>query len=94
MIILGRGTRLTSMRRPRTHIALLRGINVGGHNKLPMAVLRSLCLDIGWTGVQTYIQSGNLSFDADGSVRELENALESAIESDLGLPAGLNLPVK
>jgi uncharacterized protein (DUF1697 family) len=66
-------------------IALLRGINVGGHNKIPMAELRALCGDLGWTDVQTYIQSGNLIFRAAGEVRELEKALEGAIERRFGL---------
>ena len=48
-----------------THIALLRGINVGGHRKLPMAELRELCLVLGWKDVQTYIQSGNVVFRAN-----------------------------
>ncbi len=48
-----------------TFIALLRGINVGGHNKVPMADLRALCEgDLGWRDVESYIQSGNLVFRA------------------------------
>jgi uncharacterized protein (DUF1697 family) len=46
-------------------VALLRGINVGGHNKLPMAELRALCADLGFTDIKTYIQSGNVAFEAD-----------------------------
>src|SRR5438067_1455468 len=45
-------------------IALLRGINVGGHNKLPMAALREVCAGLGWEGVRTFIQSGNVVFEA------------------------------
>jgi uncharacterized protein (DUF1697 family) len=44
------------------HIALLRGINVGGHHKLPMQALRRIFADAGATDVQTYIQSGNVVF--------------------------------
>lgn len=47
------------------YIALLRGINVSGKNKLPMADLRQLSEGIGWKNVQSYIQSGNLLFEAD-----------------------------
>ena len=47
------------------YIALLRGINVGGHNKIPMDGLRELCTKLGFGDVQTYIQSGNVVFDAD-----------------------------
>lgn len=45
-----------------TSIALLRGINVGGHNKLPMKELKTVLAELGLTDVQTYIQSGNVVF--------------------------------
>ncbi len=48
----------------RCHVGLLRGINVGGKNKLPMAELRDIFTALGCTGVLTYIQSGNVVFDA------------------------------
>ena len=44
----------------RTHVALLRGINVGGAGKVPMADLRRLLAERGFTDVATYIQSGNV----------------------------------
>lgn len=65
-------------------IALLRGINVGGHNKMPMAGLRELCNDIGWENVVTYIQSGNIVFAATGSMAALEKELAEAIASRFG----------
>ena len=68
----------------KTYIGLLRGINVGGHNKIPMSELRSLCGEIGWSNVQTYIQSGNLVFTATGKPAALELELQSAIERRLG----------
>jgi len=43
-------------------IALLRGINIGGHRKIKMNALRSLCESLGFQGVQTYLQSGNIIF--------------------------------
>lgn len=46
----------------QTYITLLKGINVGGHKKLPMAELRSLLDKLGFDQVQTYIQSGNAIF--------------------------------
>lgn len=52
---------------PVTHIALLRGINVGGHNKLPMADLRDLFDQLGHTNVATYVQSGNIVFTSETS---------------------------
>jgi uncharacterized protein (DUF1697 family) len=45
-----------------THVALLRGINVGGRSKLPMADLRRIVAGLGHTDVATYIQSGNVVF--------------------------------
>ncbi len=47
------------MARTNFHVALLRGINVGGRNRLPMATLRELFVEAGATEVSTYIQSGN-----------------------------------
>ena len=62
------------------HVALLRGINVGGANKMAMAELRALAEEIGWTGAETYIQSGNLVFEADGTQAQLERDLEAGIQ--------------
>ncbi|MCA9560522.1 MAG: DUF1697 domain-containing protein [Myxococcales bacterium] len=47
---------------PERHVALLRAINLGGHNKLPMADLRALFTDLGCADVRTYIQSGNVVY--------------------------------
>jgi uncharacterized protein (DUF1697 family) len=65
-------------------IALLRGINVGGHRKLPMAELRDLCADLGWQDVQTFIQSGNVVFSEGSDSAVLERNLEQAIRSRYG----------
>ena len=65
-------------------IALLRGINVGGHHKLPMAELRDLCADLGWQDVRTYIQSGNIVFSAGGESVLLEQNLKLAINESYG----------
>lgn len=70
--------------RHRKFIALLRGINVGGHNKVPMAELRDLCIRQGWAGVSSYIQSGNLVFTAAAKRGEVETQLERAIEQHFG----------
>ena len=50
-----------------------------------MADLRALCGEIGWSGVRSYIQSGNLVFQSDGPPGELARALEGAIEHRFGL---------
>jgi uncharacterized protein (DUF1697 family) len=69
-----------------SHVALLRGINVGGRNKIPMADLREVVTSLGHTGVTTYIQSGNVLFStADTDNAKLAAALEPAIEDRFGI---------
>lgn len=65
-------------------IALLRAVNVGGR-KLAMAELRTLCGELGWRDVETYIQSGNVVFTAPGEGGEIEKTLEEAIERKFGM---------
>ena len=48
-----------------TFISLLRGINVGGHNQIKMEALRQLYAGLGYAGVQSYIQSGNVIFNTE-----------------------------
>jgi uncharacterized protein (DUF1697 family) len=60
-------------------VALLRGINVGGHRKLPMADLRGLLEGLGYRDVATYIQSGNAVFTADADEPAIAEAISSAI---------------
>lgn len=66
-------------------IALLRGINVSGRNKIPMAGLRALAEAIGVENPRTYIQSGNLAFASKEKPAALESALETAIHERFGL---------
>ena len=69
-----------------SHVALLRGINVGGRNKVPMADLREVVTSLGHADVSTYIQSGNVLFStADTDTAKLAAALESAIEDRFGI---------
>lgn len=65
-------------------VALLRGINVGGNKKVPMAALRELAEGLGWRDVVTYIQSGNLVFRAKGTPVRHESALEAALLDRFG----------
>ena len=70
-----------------THVALLRGINLAGHNKVAMAELRELVGSLGHADVATYIQSGNVVFTSDQSdTAALAAALEQAIATSLGVP--------
>src|SRR3990172_5118808 len=71
--------------RTSTFIALLRGINITGHNKIPMTELRALAADLGWADPRTYIQSGNLVFRAAGGPADLAAGLEGAIRRQFGL---------
>lgn len=67
-----------------TSVALLRGINVGGRRKVPMARLRALHDRLGHTDVVTYIQSGNVVFDTDVEGDELAESIQSAIADEFG----------
>jgi uncharacterized protein (DUF1697 family) len=71
--------------RPITIVALLRGVNVGGHNKLPMAQLREIAADAGFTEVRTYIQSGNLVASTLLDAKAAGNVLAEAILVSTGL---------
>jgi len=81
-----------------THVALLRGINVGGHNKVAMEDLRKIVGSLGHTDAATYIQSGNVVFTASAaqasaaqastaqaSTAALAEAMEQAISAALGV---------
>jgi uncharacterized protein (DUF1697 family) len=65
-------------------VALLRGINVGGNKRVPMAPLRVLAQRLGWAHVTTFIQSGNVVFTANGDAAAAELQLEQAIELHFG----------
>ncbi|QMV43285.1 DUF1697 domain-containing protein [Cohnella cholangitidis] len=69
------------------YIALIRGINVGGKNKVPMAELRSAYEALGLNRVQTYIQSGNVLFESEESADALRPKLEQAIVDKFGIEA-------
>lgn len=70
-----------------THLALLRGINVGGHGKLPMAHLREIVVGLGHADVATYIQSGNVVFTSQAHHPPADHAaaLQQAIKRECGL---------
>ncbi|VVB56731.1 Uncharacterised protein [uncultured archaeon] len=69
-------------------IALLRGINVGGPSRsVPMADLRQLLEKLGFTNVQTYIQSGNVILDSALSPSSVQKKIEEAMEARFGFAA-------
>ncbi|SFZ89387.1 Uncharacterized conserved protein, DUF1697 family [Flaviramulus basaltis] len=68
-----------------TFIALLKGINVGGHKKVPMAELREYLTKCGFQNVQTYIQSGNVVFESnEKSIQKIEETIMKAILDHFG----------
>jgi uncharacterized protein (DUF1697 family) len=72
-----------------TYLILLRGINVGGKNKVPMGELRALLTDLGFRNVRTYIQSGNAilqsELKAETMARKVEKALPERFKLDTAL---------
>lgn len=69
----------------KTYIALLRGINVTGHNKIKMADLKELFIEEGFCNVSTYIQSGNVIFEThELSLKIMERQIIAAILSKFG----------
>lgn len=72
----------------QTHIALIRGINVGGHKKLKMADLKLLFEELGFENVVTYIQSGNVVFTATKA-----NGLAERISKEIEKQFGWEVPV-
>lgn len=68
------------------YIAFLRGINVGGKNKIKMETLREACTTVGFESVKTYINSGNIIFETKKTEdRKLAEKISAAIEKEFGL---------
>ncbi|MGL4311696.1 MAG: DUF1697 domain-containing protein [Paracoccaceae bacterium] len=71
------------------HILLLRGVNVAGANRLPMAEFRTMLESMGGTSVRTYIQSGNAVLRSALAGPALAEAVASGIEKDFGFRPAL-----
>ena len=65
-------------------IALLRGVNVGGHNKLPMAEFRAVLSSLGLQEVATYIQSGNAVFRSPETGLDIAEMISRAVSDGFG----------
>lgn len=66
------------------HVALFRGINVGGKHILPMQDLRELLAELGCEDIQTYIQSGNAVFSTTADVKTLSDNIRASIDEKFG----------
>src|SRR5262245_14261753 len=73
-----------------THIALLRGVNVGG-NLLKMERLRELCSELDFRNVRTYVQSGNVVFESAGSPGRCLQRLKEKLAGETRLPVAVVL---
>jgi len=73
------------------YVALLRAVNVGGTGKLPMADLRAICRDAGFTRVETYIASGNVIFESKGAPSKVKAELEVRLAAYAKKPVGVVL---
>jgi uncharacterized protein (DUF1697 family) len=71
------------------YVALLRAVNVGGTGKLPMTDLKAMCVDAGFTKVETYIASGNVIFESNASPAKVKSALEARLLAYAGAPIGV-----
>src|SRR5919197_1420924 len=72
-----------------TYLILLRGINVGGKNPVPMARLRELLEGLGYSNVATYIASGNVILSSDRPAGEIKRQIEEALPSAFQLESEL-----
>ena len=73
------------------YVVLLRGVNVGTKNSLPMAELRGMLTKIGCADVQTYVQSGNAAVRTELGPAALTKAIEAALERSMGRPIATTL---
>jgi uncharacterized protein (DUF1697 family) len=73
------------------YVALLRAVNVGGTGKLPMADVRAICGDAGFTRVETYIASGNVVFESKGAASKVKADLEALLLAYAKKPIGVVL---
>jgi uncharacterized protein (DUF1697 family) len=71
------------------YVALLRGGNVGGTGKLPMAELQSMCNSAGFSSAETYIASGNVVFKSSAAPSRVKAELETRLLAYFGKPMGV-----
>lgn len=75
------------MNTPQVYIALLRGINTGGHHKVPMVDLSKAFQEMGFVRIKTLLNSGNIIFEGESAPLEaLEEKIRVKLESAFGFP--------
>lgn len=72
-----------------SYIVLLRAVNLGPTNKLPMPELKAMCEGLGFTQVKTYIASGNVVFTAKKTEAQVKSALEAELAMYADRPVGV-----
>lgn len=72
-----------------TYLCLIRGINVGGNNRVPMAELKACLEEVGYQNVRTYIASGNVIFESDKSAQDLTNEIQQLLPKKFKLSSDL-----
>lgn len=71
------------------YIALLRGINVGKTKRIDMKQLKLIFENIGYTGVSTYINSGNIIFESPENIKSINDEITSKLSDNFGYPVPL-----
>ena len=71
------------------YIALLRAVNVGGTGKLPMSDLKTMCCDAGFARVETYIATGNVTFESEAPPSRVRAELEDRLHAYTGKRVGV-----
>ena len=76
---------MSAKKKINTHVVLIRGINVGGKNKVPMADLKECLEQLGFSNVSTYIASGNVILESDKGADEIRTQIEEALPESFKL---------
>jgi uncharacterized protein (DUF1697 family) len=76
---------MSAKKKINTHVVLIRGINVGGKNKVPMAGLKKCLEQLGFSNVSTYIASGNVILESDKGADEIRTQIEEALPESFKL---------
>lgn len=76
---------MSAEKKKKAYVVLIRGINVGGKNKMPMASLKECLEQQGFSSVSTYIASGNVILESDQVAGEIKTRIEAALPRSFNL---------